>query len=54
METLKIGMRIKALIAYSGEIIEGVIIDFGEHHGRKVADLDCNRFVYLTQIIEIL
>ena len=53
MENLKIGMRIQALIAYSGEIIDGVITGFGEHHNRKIIDIDCNRFVYESQIIGI-
>jgi hypothetical protein len=54
METnFKIGQRIQCLITYSGEILEGVIIGFGTHHGKQVIDLDCNRFVYVSQVIGI-
>jgi hypothetical protein len=49
--TYKIGQRIQVIISYSGEIFDGIIISIGEHKGRKVYDLDCNRFVYESQIL---
>jgi hypothetical protein len=52
-QDFKIGMRIQCMITYSGEIIEGVIIGFGYHKGNPVIDLDCNRFVYLSQVIGV-
>jgi len=45
----KIGQKIQAIIIH--EILDGVIMGIGEHKGRKVYDLDCNRFVYENQII---
>jgi hypothetical protein len=47
--TLKIGASILARI--SNEVITGKIIRFGTYNGKEVADLDNNRFVYISQII---
>lgn len=51
--TYKVGQRIQAIIVYSGEIIEGVIIGIGTHKGKRVYDLDYNRFVYESQILGV-
>ena len=49
--TYKIGQRIQVLISCSGEIFDGIIVNIGEHKGRKVYDLDNSRFVYESQIL---
>jgi|GEM_PF-7057753 len=45
----KTGQRIQAIVF--NEIIDGVITGEGYHKGRKVYDLDCERFVYEAQIL---
>lgn len=49
MNTYKTGQRIQAIII--DQIISGRITGTGIHKGRKVYDLDCDRFVYHNQIL---
>lgn len=50
----KVGQKIKAFIDYANETIEGTIIGIGDHRGRRVYDLDCNRYLYEKQIVGVI
>ena len=47
----KPGMKLQVIV--NGVIFDGVIVSFGIHKDRFVIDLDCNRFVYLNQVIGV-
>lgn len=50
--TLRLGQTIKCQVG--NEVFVAKIIGFGIYNNKEVIDLDNNRFVYSSQIIEII